>query len=82
MEARRGRVEAAVEGDGAGRHRRAQRVEIGVVGDHPPPLEVVEDRGARPALAPSVEYTEAGGVRSVAVGRPNGPPGSCYPAAQ
>ena len=58
VEARRGRVEAAVVGDGAGGHRRAQRVEIGVVGDHAPPLEIVEDRGARFRRCHGYEYTE------------------------
>ena len=46
MEARRGRIEAAVVRQRSARHRRAQRVQVRVVGDHPPPLQIVEDRGA------------------------------------
>ena len=41
-----GRVEPAVERDRAVRQRRAQVVEVGVVGNHAPPLEVVEHGGA------------------------------------
>ncbi len=45
VEARRGRVEAAVEGDRAGGQCGAQRIGIGAVRDQPAPGEVVEDLG-------------------------------------
>ena len=47
VQARRGRVEAAVERDRPGVERRAQRVEVGARGDQAAPGEVVEDVRSR-----------------------------------
>ncbi len=43
MEGGRRRIKAAIEGDGAFGKRRAQRVDVGVLGDEPAPLKLVED---------------------------------------
>ena len=45
VQARRGRVEAAVERDRPGGERRAQRVLVGGLGDQPAPAQLVEDVG-------------------------------------
>ena len=48
VHARRRGVEAAVQGQRSGRRGGAERLEIGRVGDEPPPGEVVEDGHAGP----------------------------------
>ena len=43
VKARRGGVESTVEGDGPVGERRSQRVNVGVLGDEPAPLQFVQD---------------------------------------
>ena len=43
VKARRGGVEPAIEGDGPVAERRPQRVDVGVLGDEPAPLQFVQD---------------------------------------
>ena len=48
MQTRCGRIETAVEGEPAIGQRRAQRVDVGVLGDEAPPLQLLQDVGHGP----------------------------------